>query len=70
MPKLTYWKCQCLYDSDSYSIREKTKKEATRQRDMSGMAERYSAPFKVTIQYDDRFDLLKICLNESHYSNI
>lgn len=64
MPSLTYWYCECLNDSDCYSIVAKTKKEATRLRAESYEPENYELPVKKVIQYDDGFDLLRIVGSE------
>ena len=65
MKKLTYWVAPCLDDSDAYSIRAKTRKEvvailATYE---DGCA-RFGKPKKVTVKYDNVFELLKDCLGE------
>ncbi len=62
--KLTYWYRECLHDSDVYSIREKTKKEALRVVDEHCNPEDYGPPIKVTVEYDDGFDLMKECSGE------
>jgi hypothetical protein len=55
MAQLTYWYCQCLDDSDAYSIATKTKKEAVAKRE--GREDSYAPPEKRTIDYRDAFDL-------------
>jgi len=57
--KLTYWKAACLYDSNCYSIRAKTKKECKRLLEEAGGAgEDYDEVEKVVIEYKDGFDLM------------
>ena len=60
---LTYWACEQTDDAPCYNIRTKTKRDATAIREHLGV-ERYSKPFKVTIEYRDAFDLMSICLGE------
>jgi hypothetical protein len=56
MATLTYWYCECIGDSDVYSIITKTKKEAVAKRLADG--ESYSKPpVKKTLNYADAFDL-------------
>jgi hypothetical protein len=56
MATLTYWYCECIGDSDAYSIIAKTKKEATSARQLAG--EEYTRPpIKKTLHYKDAFDL-------------
>ncbi len=62
--KVTYWVCSQDFDSTAYNIRAKTKKQATLLRSQVHKSEKYSKPFKVTIEYDDAFDLLTRCLGE------
>ena len=56
MAKLNYWYCECIGDSDVYSIISKTKKDALAERDERGV-ENFSPPVKKTIDYKDAFDL-------------
>ena len=64
---LTYWICMHRTDSNCYSIRAKTKREAARLRDEDG-AEKYDPPKKVTVEYSGAFDLMFQCSEESrHY---
>ena len=71
--KLTYWYAQCLTDSDCYSIRERTKKAA-----MAEIAERsegdtqwgedHFGPLqKVTVEYNDGFELMWLCAGEGRF---
>lgn len=63
--RLTYWCCASLDDSSAYNIRTKTKKEASAIRDEDDPYRvRYSDPFKVTVEYSDGLDLLRMCLGE------
>ena len=64
--KLTYWKACHLFDSDFYSIRAKTKKEALANIEAYG-AESFGKPFKVTVEYQDAFDLMKEMSCEDHH---
>jgi hypothetical protein len=58
MAQLTYWYCQCLDDSDAYSLVTKTKKEALAMlAERSDVADYYAPPEKRTIDYKDAFDL-------------
>ena len=56
MATLTYWYCECIGDSDVYSIVAKTKKEAVAKRGEGGTGY-YRDPIKKTLQYRDAFDL-------------
>mgnify|MGYP005824009185 FL=1 len=58
LKKLTYWKCANINGDDCYSIRAKTKKAATAQREEDG-PENYTKPFKVEIEYLSVFDLME-----------
>ena len=61
--RLVYWKCACLDDSDAYSIRERTRKKAVEIREQDGR-ERFGEPVKITVEYRDGFDLMRMCLGE------
>lgn len=69
--RLTYWIAECLNDSQAYNIRERTKREAKEElaRRQGEYAElgcsgpRYSPVRKVTVEYDDGFDLMWMCLS-------
>ena len=61
--KLTYWVCICLDDSKSYNIRAKTRREAKVQRTENG-EDGFSSPKKVTVNYDNAFDLIYQALGE------
>jgi len=70
--KLTYWKIQCHKDSNIYSIRAKTKKEAIKlyneDWDKEGYkqwGEDFAYVEKIVINYDDAFDLMDKILSES-----
>ena len=64
--KLTYWHIQHQSDSDCYSIRTRTKREAL------AFAEEHwnksdfdpKSVHKVTVEYDSAFDLMDQCLSE------
>jgi len=62
--KLTYWVSQCLNDSDAYNIRAKTKREVFDQLANTHDPDGYGPVKKVTVDYDDGFDLMAQCLNE------
>lgn len=62
--KLTYWYAPKIGDSDCYSVRAKTKKEAERIREEFGGAEEYDTVRKNTVEYKDGFDLLDQCMAE------
>ena len=59
--KVTYWVCKC-WDSEAYTIRTRTKKEAMEIRQAAG--NQHALPIKVTLEYRDAFDLLNECLGE------
>lgn len=71
MPKLTYWVSECLDDSRVYNIRTKTKKEAVAEREArirAGDHESCWGPvFKCVVEYDNAFDLMLRCSDESHH---
>jgi|TARA_R110000744_G_scaffold293053_2_gene403463 hypothetical protein len=63
--KLTYWYSRCPNDSNCYSIREKTKREALAKVQWAANGgERWAHPIKVTIEYDSAFDLMVQCMTE------
>ena len=69
MRKLTYWVAPHLTDSDCYSIRAKTRRECKARREAAGGDQRdidlcYGKPKKVTVEFEDAFDLLEMCLSE------
>lgn len=80
MRKLTYWIAGCLSDSVAYSIRRKTRKEvldelkklgAVRGKNGDGdpiwrteHGNRFSMVRKVTVEYENPFDLLQQALGE------
>lgn len=61
--KLTYWVAECLNDSKHYNIRKRTKKEVMQTLEGYNPGD-YSPPRKVTVEYDDGFDLLTQCTYE------
>lgn len=63
--KLTYWYCQHLADSDVYSIRTKTRREAVALR--AEIPADYSEPVKVSVEYDNAFDLMQLCSEEDNH---
>lgn len=60
--KVSYWYAQCLNDSQSYSIRCRTKKEALAAR--KGREKEFGPVIKVEVEYSDGFDLLTNCMGE------
>jgi hypothetical protein len=66
MATLTYWKANIVNDSDVYSIRAKTRKEALAiLSDPDNASFAYESPVKVTIDYVNAFDLMLQCKGES-----
>ena len=63
--KLSYWVAVCKGDSQVYSLRGKTKKAVLAML-ASGKwdADGFEPVKKVSIEYDDAFDLMMECLNE------
>ena len=62
--RLTYWVAECMVDSDCYSVRERTRRECKDELDERGNHERYGPIHKVTVQFEDAFDLLHQCMSE------
>ena len=60
--KLKYWIAECQERNafPCYNIRAQTKKECLVQLEQIGMdsSDRYGEPHKVTIEYDNAFDLM------------
>lgn len=65
--KLTYWYSQCPDDSDVYSVRARTKREAIEATKDRYRPEDWATPVKVTIEYRDAHDLMEACSNEGHH---
>jgi len=65
--KLTYWVATCLNDHPCYSIRKKTKKEVVAEIAAHYNPADYSEPKKVTVEYDDAFDLMSQCIDGESY---
>lgn len=65
--KLTYWYSRCPHDSDVYSIRTKTKKEALEKISQAYRSEEWPAPRRVNIEYQNAFDLMGLCSEEDHH---
>lgn len=63
--KLSYWYAENKFDSNIYSIRAKTKREATRLRTESGGDDEFGPVVKVEVEYADGFDLMDMCSSES-----
>jgi len=63
MSTLNYWYCECLDDSDAYSIITKTKKEAIAKRAEYGI-DRWGPPIKKTLYYANAFDLFEWATGE------
>ena len=62
--KLTYWYAECLDDSDAYAVRAKTKKAAMADKFSRHNPEKYGPVIKVTVEYDNAFDLMEKCSDE------
>jgi hypothetical protein len=64
--KLTYWIAECLTDSHAYSIRARTKREVVAVL-ASGKyrASDYGSPKKVSVEYENAFDLMDQCMSEA-----
>jgi hypothetical protein len=65
--KLTYWYSKCPDDSDVYSVRARTRKEARAfiaDRDDNA---KWPEPVRVDVEYDDAFDLMSQCSHEDHH---
>ena len=74
--KLTYWKIQEHNDSNVYSIRAKTKKEAIKlynedwnKDGYKAWGEKFAYVEKIVIHYDDAFDLVDKILREGSADN-
>jgi hypothetical protein len=65
--KLVYWVSDELNGERAYNIRRKTKKAVKAEMATYGdQAEKlYGKPYKVTVEYDDAFDLVCKALGES-----
>ncbi len=61
--KLTYWYGEMLDDSNVYSIRTKTKREAIALKKEYGH-NRYGPIVKVTVEYANAFELMTACMGE------
>lgn len=69
--KVTYWLSVCQDDHPAYNIRRKTKKEVLaalharytnwRETDARYLS-KYSEPIKLTVEYDDGLDLVRVAL--------
>lgn len=62
--KLTYWYAAILDDSNVYSIRARTLREAIEQVAATGQPKAFGKPVKVTVAYTDVFDLVQQSLGE------
>lgn len=64
--KVTYWVAPYLDDSSAYSIRAKTRREVIQalSRYPDNGAGIFGPIEKVTVEYEDGFDLLRKCLGE------
>jgi hypothetical protein len=65
--KLTYWVATSNNDHSCYNIRAKTKKEVLAQIADHYVASDFSEPKKVTVEYDDAFDLVMQCIDGESY---
>lgn len=64
MRKFTYWVCRQERDAECYNIRARTKKEALKQRAEQWRPHEFSPPFKVTVCFEDIFDLVDQAMGE------
>ena len=64
--KLTYWYAECRDDHDCYSIRTRTKREATETKASREMhhGQQYGPVVKVVVDYRDGFELMFMCNSE------
>ena len=65
--KLTYWYSECPDDSNVYSIRAGTRKEAEELIAQAYRPDTWEAPTKVEIEYRNGFDLMMQCSDENHH---
>jgi hypothetical protein len=61
--KLTYWYAERLDDSNVYSVRARTRREAKAHIAEYDHAD-YGPIVKVTVEYDNAFDLMAQCTGE------
>ena len=62
--KLTYWIAECLNDSSAYNIRCTTKREVKERLADHYDPDGYGPVRKVTVEYNNAFDLMQVCLGE------
>lgn len=62
--KLSYFVCKNLHDSGVFNIRAPSKKEAKRLRELTGIPENFTKPYRINLEYENGFDLLFRCLSE------
>ncbi len=62
--KVTYWTIECLNDSSAYDIRARTKKEALEKLELFGQEGYDNVVKRITMRYNDGFELLDHCLGE------
>jgi hypothetical protein len=70
--KLTYWYSRNPNDSDCYSIRETTKREAQNKVDKHNAetpewGDKWEPAKKVSVDYRDAFQLMTQCTQEDHH---
>ena len=69
--KLTYWIAPCINDGhESNTLRAKTKKGVIALVELNtigGSWHKYEEPRKVTVNFDDSFDLMNQCLTDRGY---
>lgn len=65
--RLTYWYSRCPHDSEVYSVRTRTKREAVEQIKQAYQSEEWETPRKITLKYQDGHDLLEMCSFEGHH---
>jgi hypothetical protein len=64
MRTLIYWVADCMTDSHAYSIRGKTRRDVTALRALATKVTDYDKPRKVTVKFEDAFDLVRQALGE------
>ena len=70
MPTLTYWVAEIKDDHCCHNIRAKTKKAALAEIDLHKVGKspsRFDAPRKVSVYYENAFDLMLQCIDGESY---
>ena len=66
MRTLTYWLAISATGHSVYNIRAKTKKEVLRLIGEHDSPEDFSAPKKVSVDYESPFELMNKCMDENN----